>query len=84
MEGPHEVHQARDTDIVDGRGEDVGGEGDTDQRRVATVGSAEDGHTIAIRVALLDGPVHGVDEIVVHLAGELPDSGFHERLAEAG
>ena len=83
-ERPHEVHQARDADVVDGGGEDVGGEGDADQRGIATVGAAEDRDTIAVRVALLDRPVHGVDEVVVHLARELTDGGLHERLAEAG
>jgi hypothetical protein len=31
---------------------------------------------------LLDSPVHGVDEVVVHLAGELAYRGLDERLAE--
>src|SRR5258705_7095189 len=81
---PHEVREIRDADVVDGRGEDVGSEGHRDQCRVATVGAAEDRDAIPIRIALLDGPVNGVDEIVMHFAGELPDGGLDEVLAEAG
>ena len=81
---PHEVGQARDADVVDRRGEDVRGERDADQRRVAAVGAAEDRDAVRIGVALLDGPVHPVDQVVVHLAGELADRRLDEGLAVSG
>ena len=46
-QGPHEVRETRDADVVDRGGEDVGGEGDADQGGVAAVGAAEDRDAIA-------------------------------------
>ena len=59
-------------------------EGDAGQRRVAAVGAAEDGDLLRVGDALLDGPVHGVDQVVVHLQAPLLVAGVQELLAVAG
>ena len=59
---PHNVHAA---------GERRRRERHTDQRRVSTVGAAHDRDLVLAGDALVDRPVDGVDQIVVHLSGEL-------------
>ena len=70
--------------MLDGAGERVRRERRPDQRRVAAVAAAHDRHLLRVGVALLDGPVDGVDQVVVHLAGPLAVAGVEELLAEAG
>ena len=57
---------------------------DADQRRVAAVGAADDRDLLRVGDALLDRPVDGVDQVVVHLPAPLPVAGVQELLAEAG
>lgn len=52
----------------------VGGDRDTDKCRIAAIGAAEDSESVRVGVALGDGPVGGIEEIVVHRTRELADS----------
>src|SRR5262249_1723726 len=44
----------------------------------------EDRHLLRISDALIDSPLYGVDQVVVHLAGPLAVASVEELLAEAG
>ena len=49
------------------------------------IGSAVDANPLRVGVALGDGPLHGVREVVLHLAGAtLFVARVHEVLAESG
>lgn len=73
--GAYVVHRAR---------EDLRRERDADQRRVAAVGSSVDRHLLRIGDPLIGGPLHPIDEVVVHGAGELLHGRVVERLPVAG
>ena len=53
----HDVHTA----LVQ-----IGREGQAGQTRVAAVGAAIDTHVLRVRYLLVDGPLHGVREVVLH------------------
>ncbi len=76
--------EVRRADDVDAAGEHVGRERQADERGVAAVAAAHDGDLVRVGDLLLDGPVDGVDQVVVHLAGPLLVAGVEELLAEAG
>ena len=76
--------QVGGADDVDRTGEELGRERDAGKARVAAVGAAEDGNLLGVGIALRDGPVTGVDQVVVHGLAPLPVAGVEERLAVAG
>ena len=71
-------------DDVDRAAEHVGREGGADQGGVAAVGAAVDGDLRPVGAALLDDPVDGVEQVVVHLGAPLLVAGVDEVLAVAG
>ena len=75
--------EIRRADDVDAARERVGRERQAHQRRVATVRSAHDRDLVLLREAVV-GPLHRVDEIVVHRPCELHVRDVDELLAEAG
>ena len=71
-------------DDVDAAAEHLRCKGEPGQRGIAAVGAAHDGDAPAIGNSLLHRPLHGVDQVVMHLAAPLQVAGVEECLAEAG
>jgi hypothetical protein len=76
--------QVRRPDDIDTTSEPIRGEGQSDKRGVAAVGHAHDRDLVGSRDAGGDGPVHGIDQIIMHLGAPFQIAGGDERLAEAG
>ena len=79
----HQRHEIRRAAFVDAASEYIGREGEADQRGVAAVAATDDGDFVGIGNFLFDGPIHGVDQIVVHLSGPLFVGGVGELFSEA-
>ena len=82
--GGEQGFKVRGADNIDSAGKHFRREGKARQRRIAAIGTAHDRDPLGQRDPLRLGPVHRVDQIVVHLQAPLPVAGIEEGLAEPG
>src|SRR6516165_4824055 len=79
-----QAHHVGNADPVDRGDEDVGSERGARERRIAAIARAHDRDAFGIGNAALDRPTHAVDQVVVHLAGELARAGEQELASVSG
>ena len=83
-DGVHQGYQVGRADDVHAAGKDFRGESHSDQGRIAAIAAAQDGNPGRVGNALSHGPLHRVQQIIVHLAAPFPVAGVDKALAKAG